>query len=280
MTRSVIDRLLRTPREGPQAPGPVVWLAVAGLVLVGLPFAGLVARAPWSSLATRLSDDLVVDALRISLASSLMATAIVVVLGVPLGWTLARVDFVGRRAIRALILLPIVLPPVVGGAALLFALGRRGVIGGPLEDATGLLLPFSFWGVVVANTFVALPFMVLAVEGAASSSNRRVEQAAATLGASPATVFLKIGLPSIAPSIAAGTVLAWARAFGEFGRAFGEFGATITFAGNLQGRTQTMPLAVFVALESDRDSAVAIALLMVAVSMSVLFVLRDRWWPS
>ncbi len=273
MTRSGIDRLLRTPREGPQAPGPVVGLAVAGLVLVGLPFAGLVARAPWSSLATRLSDELVIDALRISLASSLMATAIVVVLGVPLGWTLARVDFVGRRAIRALVLLPIVLPPVVGGAALLFALGRRGVIGGPLDDATGLLLPFSFWGVVVANTFVALPFMVLAVEGAASSNNRGVEQAAATLGASPATVFLKIGLPSIAPSIAAGTVLAWARAFGEFG-------ATITFAGNLQGRTQTMPLAVFVALESDRDTAVAIALLMVAVSMSVLFVLRDRWWPS
>jgi molybdate transport system permease protein len=257
----------------PPLPGPIKALAALGAALVSLPLVGLLVRAPWSSLLERLGDDIVIDALRVSITSSLAATAFVVVLGVPLGWTLARTDFAGRQVVRAVVLLPIVLPPVVGGAALLFALGRSGVVGKPLNDAVGLVLPFSFWGVVVANAFVALPFMVLTVEGAVRALNPRVELAAATLGATPVTVFLRVGLPLIGPSIVAGTVLAWARAFGEFG-------ATITFAGNLQGRTQTMPLAVFVALETDRDTAVALSLLMVAVSMTVLVALRDRWWTS
>ena len=170
-----------------------------------------------------------------------------------------------------MVTLPLVLPPVVGGAALLFAFGRRGVLGEPLNDATGFLLPFSIWGVVVANTFVAMPFLVLTVEGALAGVDRRYEEAAATLGASPLTIFRRVTLPAVGPSLRAGIVLAWARALGEFG-------ATVTFAGNLQGRTQTLPLAVFVALDADRDTAVAISLVLVAVSLVVMVALRDRWW--
>jgi molybdate transport system permease protein len=159
----------------------------------------------------------------------------------------------------------------VGGAALLFALGRRGLVGEPIHEATGLVLPFSTWGVILATTFVAMPFLVITVEGALRNLDERFEGAAASLGASRSTVLRRVTLPMIAPSVMAGLVLTWARAFGEFG-------ATITFAGNLQGRTQTLPLAVFVALESDRDVAVAISLMMVVVSLAVLVTLRERWW--
>jgi molybdate transport system permease protein len=186
---------------------------------------------------------------------------------------LARMDFPGKSLIRGLVLLPLVLPPVVGGAALLFALGRRGVVGGPIYELTGFVLPFSTWGVVVAATFVAMPFLVITVEGALHNLDAKYEGAAATLGAGKWTVLRRVTLPMIAPSLISGLVLTWARALGEFG-------ATITFAGNLQGRTQTLPLAVFVALESDRDTAVALSLAMVAISLTVLIVLRDRWWRS
>jgi molybdate transport system permease protein len=169
--------------------------------------------------------------------------------------------------------LPLVLPPVVGGAALLFALGRRGLVGQPLNQATGILLPFSIWGVIVANAFVAMPFLVITVESALRTLDDRYESAAASLGAGRWTVLRRVTLPMIGPSLMAGLVLSWARALGEFG-------ATITFAGNLQGRTQTLPLAVFVALESDRDTAIALSLVMVAVSLTVLVALRDRWWKA
>jgi molybdate transport system permease protein len=162
---------------------------------------------------------------------------------------------------------------VVAGAALLFALGRRGLIGEPLNQATGLVLPFSTWGVIIATTFVAMPFLVITVEAALRNLDRRYEGAAAALGAKRWTVMRRVTIPMIAPSLVAGLVLTWARAFGEFG-------ATITFAGNLQGRTQTLPLAVFVALESDRATAVAISLIMVIVSLAVLIGLRDRWWKA
>ncbi|MGD2071040.1 MAG: ABC transporter permease [Gemmatimonadota bacterium] len=241
------------------------------MALFLLPLAGLVARTPWERLPALLGGDVVTDALRISVVTSVSATAISAVLGVPLAWFLARVDFPGRALVRGIVTLPLVLPPVVGGAALLFALGRRGLVGGPLEHATGLILPFSTWGVVVANTFVAMPFLVITVEGALRNMDRRYEEAAASLGAHRWTVLRRVTLPMIAPSLVAGLVLCWARAFGEFG-------ATITFAGNLQGRTQTLPLAVFVALESDRDTAVAISLVMVVASLLVLVALRDRWW--
>lgn len=244
------------------------WVAAA---LVAVPFVGLVAAAPWSSLVDRIASDVVTDALRLSLISSIAATALALTFGVPLGWLLARSEGIWVVGLRALATLPIVVPPVVGGAALLFALGRRGVFGEPIDAATGFVLPFTLWGVVIANTFVAMPFVVLTVEGAVRNTDRRIEQAAATMGAGPSRVFWRVTVPAIAPSIWAGGLLAWARAFGEFG-------ATVTFAGNLQGRTQTLPLSVFVALESDRDTAVAISIVMMLVSVLVLVALRDRWW--
>ena len=238
-----------------------------------VPLVGLLGRVPWSDLPALLATDVVTDALRLSLVASLAATAISFVLGLPLAWILARTDFPGRRLVRGVVMLPLVLPPVVGGAALLFALGRRGLIGGPLAEATGLVLPFSIWGVILATTFVAMPFLVITVEGALRNLDGRHEGAAATLGAGRWTVLRRVTLPMIAPSLVSGLLLTWARAFGEFG-------ATVTFAGNLQGRTQTMPLAVFVALESDRDTAVAISLVMVLVSLGVLVALHDRWTRS
>jgi molybdate transport system permease protein len=207
------------------------------------------------------------------LVTSLAATVVAVLFGVPLAWILARLEFPGRSLVRGLVTLPLVLPPVVGGAALLFALGRRGLIGEPLNQATGLLLPFSTSGVILANTFVAMPFLVITVEGGLRNLDRRYEGAASSLGAGQWTVLRRVTLPMIGPSLVAGLVLTWARALGEFG-------ATITFAGNLQGRTQTLPLAVFVALESDRDVAVALSLVMVVVSLAVLIALRDRWWRA
>ncbi len=246
-------------------------LGTIGALVFVLPLIGLAFETPWSELLSLVSDDVVTDALRISLITSLSAAAISVVLGVPLAWMLARVPARGMGVLRSVVTLPMVLPPVVGGAALLFALGRRGIVGEPLNNATGLLLPFSIWGVVLANVFVAMPFLVVTVEGAIRNLDTEFEDAAATLGASSLQIFRRVTLPSIAPSLRAGVVLAWARALGEFG-------ATITFAGNLQGRTQTLPLAVFVALESDRDAAVAISLVLVVISLAVLLTMRNRWW--
>lgn len=254
-------------------PSLFVLLASLGAVLFLIPLLGLLWRAAWSDLPRLLSSSLVTDALRLSVVSSLAATAISLVLGLPLAWILARVDFRGRRLVRGLVLLPLVLPPVVAGAALLFAIGRRGVIGEALHESTGLVLPFSMWGVVVATTFVAMPFLVITVEGALRNVDRRFEDAASSLGARRWTVIRRVSLPMIGPSVTAGLLLTWARAFGEFG-------ATITFAGNLQGETQTLPLAVFVALETDREVAVALSLVMVAVSLGVLVALRDRWWRA
>ncbi len=266
----------RPPRRRPDPGRSPKLLVVLGVIALGVfvvPMAGLLGRVPWSKLPGLLSGEVVVDALRLSLISSLSATAVATVLGIPLAWLLARTDFPGKALVRGIVTLPLVLPPVVGGAALLFALGRRGLVGESLHRATGLLLPFSTWGVIVATTFVAMPFLVITVEGALRAMDRRYEGAAATLGAGRWTVARRITLPMIGPSLAAGLMLTWARAFGEFG-------ATITFAGNLQGRTQTLPLAVFVALEADRDTAVAISLVMVIVSLSVLVALRDRWWRA
>jgi len=251
-------------------PWVLVPLAAVALVFVLVPFVALLQRAPWTGLGSLLADPVVRDALRLSLTSAFAATALSLVFGIPLAWMLARVDFPGRSLVRSLVLLPMVLPPVVGGAALLFAFGRTGLIGRPLYEGTGILLPFSLSGVVAATTFVALPFLVVTVEAGLRSADRRYEEAAATLGAGRWTVFRRITLPMVTPSVVAGAVLCWARALGEFG-------ATVTFAGNLQGRTQTMPLAVFLALESDRDAAIALSLVLVAVSLAVLVPLRDRW---
>jgi molybdate transport system permease protein len=251
----------------------LIALATLGAGVFVVPLISLLARTPWRDLPSLLSSAIVVDALKLSLISSLSATVIAAVVGVPLAWLLARVEFPGRTLLRGMVLLPLVLPPVVGGAALLFAVGRRGLVGEPLYKATGLVLPFSVWGVILAVTFVAMPFLVITVEGALRNLDARYEGAAATLGATRWTVLRRVTLPMIMPSIGAGLVLTWARALGEFG-------ATITFAGNLQGRTQTLPLAVFVALESNRDTAIALSLVMVAISLAVLVTLRDRWWKT
>jgi molybdate transport system permease protein len=251
---------------------PVVPVVIASLavLLFALPLAGLVWRAPWSSAWDELRSPAALDALRLSLITSLSATIVAIVLGVPLAWVQARVDYPGKRVVRALTTLPMVLPPVVGGVALLLALGRRGIVGRQL-DRVGVNLPFTTAGAVVAETFVAMPFLVLTLEAAFRNTDRRLEDAARTLGAGRFTVFRRVTLPLVAPSLMAGIVLCWARALGEFG-------ATITFAGNLQGTTQTLPLFVYIKLEgSNPDSAIVLSLVLLAVSLAVLVGLRDRW---
>jgi len=244
--------------------------AGVGLVFLILPLAGLLLRAPWSTLFERLSQPGVLTALRLSLVTASIATVVCVLLGVPLAWLLARLEFPGRKVVRALVTVPLVLPPVVGGVALLLVFGRRGLVGGWLYETFGVSLPFTTAGVVVAEAFVAMPFLVIAVEGALRGADTRYEEAAATLGAGRWTVFRRVTLPLVGPGIAAGAVLCWARALGEFG-------ATITFAGNFPGRTQTMPLAVYLALEVDLQDAIVLSLILLAVSVTILVSLRDKW---
>jgi molybdate transport system permease protein len=207
------------------------------------------------------------------LVTASAATVIALVLGIPLAWVLARVRAPGVTLLRALVTLPLVLPPVVGGVALLMVFGRRGLLGRYLEEWTGYSLPFTTAAVVLAETFVAMPFLVVTVEGAFRAADRDLDEAAATLGARRMTTFRRVTLPLIAPSVVAGAVLCWARALGEFG-------ATITFAGNFPGRTQTMPLAVYLALETDPDAAIALSLVLLVVSVAVLVGLRARWWRA
>lgn len=257
-------------RETGRVPRSLVVLAVAGVLFFALPLLGLLSRVPWGEIPAVLGDPLALDALRLSLVASVGATGVSLLFGFPLAWLLARVDFPGRSLVRGLVLLPLVLPPVVGGAALLFALGRSGMVGRPLYEATGVVLPFSMWGLLIAVTFVAMPFLVITVEAGLRNLDIRHEDAAAGLGAGRWTVLRRITIPMIFPSLLAGVVLTWARALGEFG-------ASITFAGNLPGKTQTLPLAVFVALEGGSPAAEVLSLLMVAVAIIVLAVLRDRW---
>jgi molybdate transport system permease protein len=251
-------------------PVPLLLPAVVGLVFLVLPLLGLLVRAPWRSLPSRLVAPGVLTALRLSLQTATLATVVCVALGVPLAWLLARVEFPGHRLVRALVTVPLVLPPVVGGVALLLVFGRRGLLGSWLDAAFGVTLPFTTTGVVIAEAFVAMPFLVISVEGALRGADTRYEEAAATLGAGRWAAFRRVTLPLVAPGVAAGAVLCWARALGEFG-------ATITFAGNYPGRTQTMPLAVYLALEQDLDAAIVLSLILLAVSVTILASLRDRW---
>jgi molybdate transport system permease protein len=260
----------KAARPGTRAPVPLLLPALVGLAFLLLPLIALLVRAPWRSLPQQLASAHVWDALRLSLVTATAATAVSLLLGVPLAWLLARTDFPGRRLVRALVTLPLVLPPVVGGVALLLAFGRNGVIGQWLDAWFGITLPFTTTGVILAEAFVAMPFLVISVEGTLRAADPRYEEAAATLGASRLTAFRRVTLPLIAPGVAAGAVLAWARALGEFG-------ATITFAGNFPGRTQTMPLAVYLALQSDPAAAMVLSLVLLAVSVAVLAALRDRW---
>ncbi|CAN5856974.1 ABC transporter permease [soil metagenome] len=256
------------------ATGALPWqLVLPSLLALGLlllPVVGLLLRTPWTTLADRLGDPSVLETLRLSLLTATAATGCCLLLGTPLAWLLARTDIPGRRAVRALVLVPLVLPPVVGGVALLTAFGRQGFAGQWLDQVLGVRLPFTTPGVVVAQTFVSLPFLVLAVEGALRSADSRYDDLAATFGASRWQTFVRVTLPLALPGVASGAVLAWARALGEFG-------ATITFAGSYPGTTRTMPLAVYTALNSDFDAAILLSLVLLVVSVGVLVLLRERW---
>ncbi|WP_211349458.1 ABC transporter permease [Micromonospora pisi] len=263
----------RPRRRGGRIPVALLVPAAIGLLYLVLPLVGLLVRTPWSTLPQRLAEPGVLTALRLSLQTATLATVLCLAFGVPLAWLLARIEFPGRRVVRALVTVPLVLPPVVGGVALLLVFGRRGLLGGWLDSTFGITLPFTTTGVVLAEAFVAMPFLIIAVEGALRGADTRYEEAAATLGAGRWTTFTHVTLPLVAPGIAAGAVLCWARALGEFG-------ATITFAGNFPGRTQTMPLAVYLALETDLESAIVLSLILLTVSVAILASLRDRWITS
>jgi molybdate transport system permease protein len=254
-------------------PAPLLAPSLIAVLFLVLPLIGLIIRAPWENLWSILRNSDTSQALLLSLWTSTAATAVSVVIGVPLAWVLARSDFAGLRLLRALVTLPLVLPPVVGGVALLLAFGRNGFVGRYLDQWFHITIPFSPAAVVLAETFVAMPFLIVTVEGALRSSDLGFEEAAATLGASRMMVFRRITVPLVAPSLGAGAVLCWARALGEFG-------ATITFAGSFPGRTETMPIAVYYALESDPDAAIALALVLLLVSVILLVTLRDKWLRS
>jgi len=244
-------------------------LAIVAVAFFILPLVGLLSRAPWQTALSDLTTTEALTALRLSFVVSLAATALALVLGVPLAWVYARVPFPGRDVARALTTLPMILPPVVGGVALLFAFGRRGLFG-PALEAIGIRVPFTTFGAILAATFVAMPFLVLTVEAGLRSMDRRYEDAARTLGAGRWLVFRRVTLPLIAPSVFAGAVLCWARALGEFG-------ATVTFAGNFPGTTQTLPLAVYIALETRPEVAIVLSLVLLAVALAILVLMRDRY---
>jgi molybdate transport system permease protein len=262
----------RGPALG-RAPARLVVPALVGVVFLVLPLVALLSRTPWVDFLQRLTEPAILDALRLSLVTSLAAIALVCVVGVPLAWTLARVIFPGRALVRTLVIVPLVLPPVVGGVALLSAFGRNGLVGGFLRDTLGVTLPYTTAAVVLAHAFVALPFFVLSVEGALRASDQEYDVVAATLGASRWTTFRTVSLPLARPGLLAGLVLGWARALGEFG-------ATITFAGNFPGTTRTMPNAIYVALQTDPDTAVLLSVILMVMSVAVLGLLRERWFDQ
>ncbi|WP_432486662.1 ABC transporter permease [Kineococcus sp. SYSU DK018] len=266
----------RRAARGARADAPVggalpAWVhvpAAAGALLVLVPLVAVVARVDWPRFGALVTSPSSLAALRLSLMTATASTACCLLLGVPMALVLARGRFPGLRALRALVLLPLVLPPVVGGLALLYALGRRGLLG-PALDAVGVQVAFSTLAVVLAQTFVSMPFLVLSLEGALRTAGERYERVAATLGARPGRVLVRVTLPLVAPGLASGAVLAFARALGEFG-------ATLTFAGSLQGVTRTLPLEIYLQRESDPDAAVALSLLLVAVSVLVVVGVRAR----
>ncbi|MER7730107.1 ABC transporter permease [Streptomyces erythrochromogenes] len=254
-------------------PRPPLALAVPALLAVAflmIPLVGILARTQWSELGAHLTTPGSIEALKLSVVVSFWALGISLVLGVPLAWLLARVEFPGKTLVRSLVLLPMVLPPTVGGVALLLGFGRRGLLGPFLYSAFGITLPFHTSGAVVAATFVAMPFLVISLEGALGGLPPGYEETAASLGASPLRVFFTVTVPMVAPGLIAGAALTWARALGEFG-------ATITFAGNLPGVTQTLPLQVYLLLQDSPEAATSLSLLLLAIAMVVLIALRGRW---
>jgi molybdate transport system permease protein len=263
-------RALRSRVPGVRTPVALAIPALLAVAFLLIPLIGILARTSWADLGTHLTSPGVTQALRLSLLVSFWALGLSLLLGVPLAWLLARTDFPGKAFVRSLVLLPMVLPPTVGGVALLLGFGRRGLLGPWLEDTFGITLPFHTSGAVVAATFVAMPFLVISLEGALAGLRPAYEETAASLGASPVRVFFTVTLPMVAPGLAAGAALTWARALGEFG-------ATITFAGNLPGTTQTLPLQVYLLLQDSPEAATSVSLLLLAIAMAVLITLRGRW---
>nr|WP_193571345.1 ABC transporter permease [Diaminobutyricibacter tongyongensis] len=237
-----------------------------------LPLVALVTRVDWTNFIPLITSQSSIDALLLSLRTSLVATVLCTVLGVPMALVLARTRFRGQRVVRALVLLPLVLPPVVGGLALLYLFGRRGLLGSTF-DLFGITIAFSTTAVILAQTFVALPFLVLSLEGALRTAGTRFEAVAATLGARPSTVLWRVTLPLVLPALVSGAVL-------SFARALGEFGATLTFAGSLQGVTRTLPLEIYLRRETDPDAAVALSLVLVVVAIVVVAVAHGAAEPA
>lgn len=253
-----------------RTPAAFVALAGAGIALIALPLGGLLSRTPWSRVVETLTSETATTALRLSLVVATCAALGSLLLGFPLAWALARGSFRGKTFVRGLVVLPLVMPPVVAGVGLLAAFGRRGIVGSWLYDWLGVQLTFTTGAAVLAAMFVSFPLAVLALEAGLRGVDERLEDAAASLGASRRYVMTRVTVPLLGPQIAAAAVLAWARALGEFG-------ATITFAGNLQGRTQTLPLAVFEKLQTDQDAAFALSMLLIAVALVVILSLRGRF---
>ena len=266
----MVSVLARKPRRTSLPPAAIAVPAVLATLLLVIPLAALVARAPWDDMPGLLASESLRSALRLSLLTATIATIVCVIVGVPLAWLLARVSFPGRRFVRALVTVPLVLPPVVAGVALLTAFGRQGFIGAPLRDVLGVTVPFSTTAVVLAQVFVAMPFLVISVESSFRTADPTLDEAAATEGASLWQSFRLINVPLALPGILAGAVLAWSRAIGEFG-------ATITFAGNAPGVTRTMPLEIYTALQTDPEPAIALSIVLLALSIVVLAALREKW---
>lgn len=250
---------MRTPRV-------IAALAAIAAMFFALPLVGLVAEAPWGSAGSALLSPRVTQAAGLSLVAATAAVLLGLGLAFPLAWVLARSRVPGRRWLRGLVLLPMVLPPVVAGVGLLTAFGRRGLLGGALA-AAGISIPFTTAAVVLAATFVSAPFLVVTLEAGLAGLDRRLEDVAATLGASDTRILATVVLPGLKPSFAAGIALAWTRALGEFG-------ATITFAGNLRGRTQTMPLAVYEMLQTDAGAAIALSIVLLAICLLSVVAVR------
>ncbi|MDQ1306771.1 MAG: molybdate transport system permease protein [Actinomycetota bacterium] len=241
------------------------WLfvpAVVGALFILLPLAAMLTRTDWRQLPALITSPASMTALWLSLRTSALATVLCILFGVPMALVLARAQFRGRNVLRSMVLLPLVLPPVVAGIALLYTFGRRGLLGHTLE-VMGVQIAFSTAAVVIAQTFVAIPFLVISLEGALTTLGHRYESVAATLGASPTTTLRRVTLPMVLPALVSGAVL-------SFARALGEFGATITFAGSLQGTTRTLPLEIYLQREADPDAAVALSLLLVVVAALVI----------
>lgn len=263
------ERLIVNDHLG-RLPVRLVVPAAVGTLLLVLPLVALVLTAPWSMLGEQLTSTALREAMWISVLTATVSTAICLVLGVPLSWVLARVEFPGQRILRTLVIVPLVLPPVVAGVALVSAFGRTGIVGEPMRELTGFSLPYTTAGVVAAHVFVSLPFVVITIEGALRSARKEYDAAAATLGATRWHAFRTVTVPLALPGIMAGTVLAWARSLGEFG-------ATITFAGNYPGTTQTMPTLIYLSVNSDPEAAKTLSLVLLVLSLAVLVALRDRW---